>query len=218
MTAAGLGRRLRRRTIAHVANSGWYGLARAGRLHPRADPRRHGVLRVRDIPYRETGRRAHLLDVYRPQQGSGPWPVVLYVHGGAFQALSKDTHWVMGIAFARRGYVVCNVSYRLAPSHRFPAGLEDVCAAYGWVLRNAAGWGGDPDRLVLAGESAGANLVTSLTLAGAYRRPEPFARAVYDAPVRPRAVLAHAGMYQVSEAARFGRRRRLPRVVDELLQ
>ncbi len=176
------------------------------------------MLRIRDVPYRETGRREHLLDVYRPLQGSGPWPVVLYVHGGAFQALSKDTHWVMGIALSRRGTVVFNVSYRLAPAHRFPAGLEDVCAAYAWVLRNAAGWGGDLDRLVLAGESAGANLVTSLALAGAYPRPEPFAGWAWDAPVRPRGVLAHAGMYQVTDAARFARRRRLPRVIDELLQ
>jgi alpha/beta hydrolase fold len=56
-----------------------------------------------------------------------PWPIVFYVHGGAFRILSKDTHWVMALSFARRGFVVFNVSYRLAPKHRFPAPLEDVC-------------------------------------------------------------------------------------------
>ena len=208
---------LRRRALARAVNSGWGALAAAGRLHPRSDPARHGVVRIRDLPYRETGRPEHRLDVYRPREGSGPWPVVFYVHGGGFQALSKDTHWLMGLAFARRGCVVFNVSYRLAPAHRFPAALEDVCAAYAWVVRNARGWGGDLDRLVLAGESAGANLVTSLALASSFVRPEPFAGWAYDAPARPRAVLAHAGLYQVTECDRFSRRRDLPRLIGELL-
>ena len=42
-----------------------------------------------------------------------PWPVVLYVHGGGFRILSKDTHWVMGLAYVRRGYLCANISYRL---------------------------------------------------------------------------------------------------------
>ena len=60
------------------------------------------------------------------------------MHGGAFQSLSKDTHWLMGLAFARRGYVVFSINYRLAPKHRFPAGLQDACTAARWVHENAA--------------------------------------------------------------------------------
>lgn len=137
----------------------------------------------------------------------GPLPVVLYVHGGGFRILSKDTHWLMGLAFARRGYVVFNVEYRLAPEHRFPAAIEDVCLAFTWMARHAAEWGGDPTRLVLAGESAGANLVTSLALATSYERPEPFARAVWDTGLVPRAVLPACGIFQVSDVARFARRK-----------
>jgi len=213
-----LARRLPRRALARTVNSGWGALAAAGRLHPMAAPARHGVLRLRNVPYRETGRREHRLDIYRPAEGAGPWPVVLYVHGGGFQALSKDSHWLMGLAFARRGYVVFNVSYRLAPAHPFPAAIEDVCAAYAWVVRNARGWGGDLDRLVLAGESAGANLVTSLAVATAFARPEPFAAWAYDAPAHPKAVLAHAGLYQVTDCHRFSRRRDLPRFVGTVLK
>jgi acetyl esterase len=130
---------------------------------------------------------------------------VLYVHGGGFRILSKDTHWIMGLAFARRGFLVFNVSYRLAPIHPFPAAVEDVSAAFAWVVRNAASYGGDLTRLVLAGESAGANLVTTLALSTVYPREELVARRVFDANVVPRAVVPACGIFQVSDVARIAR-------------
>lgn len=204
--------RLRRRSGAVVVDSFFRGLAGAGRLHPRARPEAHNVEVLRNIPYRPTGRSDHLLDVYRPA-GTAPnarLPVVLYVHGGGFRILSKDTHWLMGLAFARRGYVVFNISYRLAPAHPFPAAVEDACTALGWVAEHAAGYGGDPSRLVLAGESAGANLVTSLAVITSYRRSEPWAKAVWDSGLQPRAVVPACGMLQVSDPGRF--RQRWPRM------
>jgi acetyl esterase len=130
-------------------------------------------------------------------------PVVLYMHGGGVRILSKDTHWVFGLVFARRGYMVVSINYRLAPEHRFPAAVEDVCAAWTWLLQNVERLGGDPSRIFLAGESAGANLATTLTLASTYRRPEPFARAVFDAGVVPRGVVPACGLFQVSDPERF---------------
>src|SRR6185295_2594817 len=149
----------------------------------------------------------HRLDVYRPTNRSGPFPTVLYVHGGGFRILSKDTHWIMALAFARRGFQVVNINYRLAPRHRFPAAVEDVCAAYHWLARNARAWDVDPNRLILAGESAGANLVTSLAVASSWRREESWAREVFEAPLRPRAVLPYCGILQVSDSERFWRRK-----------
>src|SRR5207244_6728579 len=134
------------------------GASVAGRLHPLASPDRHRVELLRDLPYLPSGLGAHRLDVYRPTWLTGPLPVVLYLHGGGFRILSKDSHWIMALAFARRGFVVANVNYRLAPTHRYPAAVEDACAAYRWVSQNARAHGGDPDRLILAGDSAGANL------------------------------------------------------------
>ncbi|MCC6216033.1 MAG: alpha/beta hydrolase [Polyangiaceae bacterium] len=195
--------RARQRAGATVVDGFFRGASALGKLHPRARPERHGVAVERDLAYLPTGRREHLLDVYRPLGEDGPRPAVLYVHGGGFRILSKDTHWVMGLAFARRGYVVFNVSYRLAPEHPFPAAIEDVCAAYRWVVANAARYGADPARLVLAGESAGANLVTALTVALAYPRPEPWARAAYDEGVLPRAVLPACGLFEVGRPERF---------------
>lgn len=199
---------LRARIGRALSDSAWNVLARGSRLLPAARPERHGVTCVRDVPYASTGDHHHLLDVYRPDRGEGPFPVVLYVHGGGFRILSKDTHWVMALAFARRGYLVFTINYRLAPEHRYPAALEDAATALGWVARNAASYGGDPSRLVLAGESAGANLVTSLAVATSYARPEAFARALFEAEIRPRAVIPACGLFQVSDPERFARKKK----------
>jgi acetyl esterase len=214
---SGLRRSVRRRTRKALIGGSLEALARAGRLHPLANPRHHKVEILRDIPYTDTGRRAHLLDVYRPTD-PGPHPVVLYIHGGGFTQLSKDTHWIMGLAFARRGFMVVNASYRLAPRHPFPAAIEDSCAAYAWTARHAEALGGDLDRLVLAGESAGANLVCALTVAACFERPEPFAREVFELGVTPRATLPACGMLQVSEPERFWSRRHMPGFVKLVLR
>jgi acetyl esterase len=194
----------------------WVALSQAGRL-PNARPERHGVERLLDIPYLDDGHAAHRLDVYRPVKREGPLPVVLYVHGGGFRILSKDTHWLMAIAFARRGYVVFNIDYRLAPRHPFPAAAEDGCAALAWVVENAARYGGDASRLVLAGESAGANLATSLAVAASWPRPEPWARRVWDVGARPGAVLPACGILQVTDVDRFARRKRLGAFLQDRL-
>lgn len=206
--AGSLRARIRRRAGAVVVDGFFRGLSRLGSMHPLARPERHGVIVERDVAYRAGSALAeHRLDVYRPARAEGLRPIVLYVHGGGFRILSKDTHWLMGLAFARRGYVVFNISYRLAPAHPFPAALEDTCEALGWALDHAREWGGDPERVIFAGESAGANLVTSLALACAYERDESFARRVFERRVRPRAVIAACGMFQVTDVRRFQRRR-----------
>ncbi|MDQ3031446.1 MAG: alpha/beta hydrolase [Myxococcota bacterium] len=211
---------LRRRAGAVVVDGFFRGLARVGLLHPMANPDRHNVIVEREVAYSTSELPEHRLDVYRPRHADGPVPIVLYVHGGGFRILSKDTHWLMGLAFARRGYLVFNISYRLAPLHRFPAALEDTCEALRWVKENAARWGGDPERIVFAGESAGANLVTSLALACCYERDEPFAKRVFELGVRPRAVIPACGIFQVSDVQRFARRRpgRIPKYVMDRLE
>ncbi len=209
-----------RRFVGSVVVDGFFnGASRIAKLHPRARPQRHSVEHITDLRYLEgTTGRDHLLDVWRPARDvqrsaamhydGPPWPIVFYVHGGGFRILSKDTHWVMGLGFARRGFVVFNVSYRLAPKHRFPTPLEDVCRAFEWVVKNAERFGGDTSRIVLAGESAGANLVTSLSLALAYGdRPEPFAQSVYRTGIVPKAVVPACGVFQVSDMARLRRRK-----------
>lgn len=191
---------------AALTDGFFHGASRLGRLHPASRPERHGVEVLRDLAY-DPAHPERRLDVWRPRERATALPALLYVHGGGFRILSKDTHWVMALGFARRGYVVFNVDYRLAPRHPFPAALEDVSTAYAWVVDQAQAFGADPSRLVLAGESAGANLVTSLVASACFERPEAFARKVFDTGVVPRAVLPACGLHEVSDPGRFRRRR-----------
>ncbi len=219
-----------RRYVGGVVVDGFFnGISRIARLHPQSSPARHAVEHVRDIRYREGTMREHLLDVYRPAHATSsavrrhqgpPWPMVFYVHGGGFRILSKDTHWVMGLSFARRGFVVFNVSYRLAPKHPFPSAIEDVCHAFTWAIENAERYGADPTRVVLAGESAGANLATSLALTLAYEREEPFARETFALGVVPKAVVPACGVFQVSDMERLRRRKpgMSPFIADRLAE
>ena len=170
------------RTIAKI------GYAARSVREPRAS-----IAVERDVVYASPGDPAHRLDVYVPTNARRPLPVVMYVHGGGFAMLSKDTHRVMAVPIALGGHVVFNVNYRLGPWNTYPKPLEDVAAALLWVQEHCARWGGDPTRIALAGESAGGNLVTALALAHSYRRPEPFARAVFDADVALRAVVSTYG-------------------------
>ena len=156
-----------------------------------------------DVPYHPDGEPHHLLDIYRPEKASARLPVLMYIHGGGFSICSKDTHRPVGLAYADRGYLVFNVNYRLSPKHRFPAALEDVSSAYQWIVENAEQYGGDPDRIVIAGESAGANLALALTIACCYRRPEIMAQRVWDTGITPKAALILCGILQVSNPDRF---------------
>lgn len=210
--------RLRRRAGGAAVNGFFRGIARAGSLHPQARPSVHGVEVLRDIAYGPYG-VAHQLDVYRPVKRSGPLPIVLYLHGGGFRILSKETHWLMGLAFARAGFVVFNANYRLAPEHPFPAAAQDACSVYRWAVDNASRFGGDAERIVVAGESAGANLAAVLAVGACYERPEPWARTLFDIGVVPIAAIPICGILQVTDIARFGRRRPLsPILLDRLAE
>ena len=209
------GSRFRKRAGAAALDNFFHGASRLGKLHPKASPERHGVEVLKDIAYVPVDASGptqphHTLDVYKPRAAKGLLPVVLYIHGGGFRILSKDTHWVMALSFARRGYLVFNINYRLAPEHRFPAAVEDVCQAFSWVVENAKAYGGDIERLVVAGESAGANLTAALTVATCFRREEPYAQRVFDHGVVPRAWLPYCGVLQVTDIERL--RRRWPKI------
>jgi len=199
-------RRVSRSSITWAVGAAFERAARFGTRLPMARPERHGVLVDKDIAYRSTGDEAHLLDIYRPTEADGPLPVVVYIHGGGFRVLSKDTHWVMAIEFARRGYVVASINYRLAPGHPYPAAPDDCCAAWLWVLDHIADYGGDPTRIAVSGESAGGNLATVVSVAACYPRHEPWARAVYDRGQVPTACVPACGILQVSDPRRFERK------------
>lgn len=92
-------------------------------------------------------------------------PVLLYFHGGGFVTGDLDSHDGTARALARRsGALVVSVAYRLAPEHPFPAAHDDAWAAWRWLVESVQQLGGDPRRLVVAGEDAGANLAAHVAL------------------------------------------------------
>jgi acetyl esterase len=211
-------RSVRARAAATFSEGFFRTFSAAAKLHPLANPERHNVEITRDVAYSDSGSPDHMLDIYRPKAPAGArLPVVVYVHGGGFRLLSKDTHWPMALIFARFGFLVFNISYRLAPKHPFPAAIADTCAAYEWVCRNAEQYGGDLDRMIVAGESAGANLVTSLSVATCYERPEPYAQRAFQTGITPRIAMPYCGILQVTDTERFTRRRKLMGFVQAVL-
>ncbi|WP_054531402.1 alpha/beta hydrolase [Erythrobacter sp. SG61-1L] len=91
-----------------------------------------------------------------PNRGAEPLPVLVFVHGGSWNSGDPADYGFIARNFAPQGYVVVLAGYRLGPKGRFPAMLEDTAAAVAWAHRNAARYGGDPDRILLMGHSAGA--------------------------------------------------------------
>ncbi len=96
--------------------------------------------------------------VYRPDD-EGKVPTIVFMHGGGFVIGDIETHDNQCRMVCREvGAVVVSVAYRLAPEAPFPAGVEDAVAATRWIAEHIADFGGDPDRLAIAGDSAGGNL------------------------------------------------------------
>lgn len=104
------------------------------------------------------------LRIYRPE-GPGPFPLLLFIHGGGWVLCSLDTHDNVARELCiGAGAVVVSVDYRLAPEHRYPAAIDDCFAALEWTAAYAAEIGGDPARIAVAGDSAGGNLAAALAL------------------------------------------------------
>ncbi|MBF9222456.1 alpha/beta hydrolase [Hymenobacter ruricola] len=103
--------------------------------------------------------------IYTPKGAAGPFPVIVYYHGGGWVIATNDTYAASAQALCEQvGAVVVSVEYRKAPEHKFPAAHDDAFAAYQYVLKNAAGMKGDPAKVAVVGESAGGNLACNVSI------------------------------------------------------
>lgn len=193
-------------------------LARATRHVPWWRPERAGIEVIADLPYAGTDHPRQRLDIYRPRATPGPLPVALYIHGGGFRYFDRKTHWMIASHLARQGYLVFNVDYRTATEAPFPAAFDDCAKALLWVLENAGTYGGDINQMIWAGESAGANLVLALTIAAHWPRPEPLARAIFDAAPAPRALLPACGYLEISHPERHAQAYAIPKWMQTRIQ
>ena len=112
----------------------------------------------RDVVYGTAGKVDLKLDVTVPP-GDGPFPAVVMVHGGAWQAGDKTHFRSLFDPLTHAGFATFSINYRLAPTYRFPACVDDVETAMKWVTAHAADYHVDPKRVALLGESAGGHLV-----------------------------------------------------------
>jgi len=119
---------------------------------------------VKDVSIPAAGGGSIPLHVYIPE-GKGPFPVMLYYHGGGFVIADTKVYDASPRALAKMANaIMVSVDYRRAPEHKFPAAPEDAYAAYTYTLQHAREWGGDPARVAVGGESAGGNLATVVSL------------------------------------------------------
>ena len=116
----------------------------------------------KEIPV--TGGNIHVR-IYTPKAGTGPFPVIVYYHGGGFVIANLDVYNASAQGLAEQvGAIVVSVAYRLSPEHKFPTAHNDAFAAYEWVVKNAASIKGDPHQIAVVGESAGGNLAANVSI------------------------------------------------------
>lgn len=116
-----------------------------------------------DIPYADPAHERQVLDVYAPD-GARDLPVVFWIHGGGWQTGDKTDVQIKPRVFAERGFVFVSTNYRLLPDVEMGVLIRDVATSLGWVHRNIAEYGGDPDRIFVMGHSAGAQLAALICI------------------------------------------------------
>ena len=137
---------------------------------------------------------AQKLDIYLPDEGDGPFPVIVSIHGGAFMGCDKGDMQVMPMLEGlKRGYAVVAVNYRLSGEAQFPALVHDVKAAIRWIRANAASYNFDPTRIAAWGGSAGAYLASMLGTSTGIPTLEDLSMGNSEQPSHVQAVVAWFG-------------------------
>jgi acetyl esterase/lipase len=136
------------------------------------EPKQDGLVRViPDVSYGPDAR--NVMDLYLPEAGPTPRPLVVCIHGGGWAGGDKKVYAWLAEALAHRGYAAASVTYRFAPASRAPAQMDDVQRAVRWLRKNAGRHGVDPERFGAIGGSAGGHLASYLALADTRDNSDP---------------------------------------------
>jgi acetyl esterase/lipase len=136
-----------------------------------APPVRSAIRETLDVRYYPGDGGRHTLDVFAPLDASKRYPVVLFVHGGTWVMGDKNFFGLnrgVGRCLAKNGIVAVLINYRLSPAVKHPEHARDVARAFAWTCRNIAKYSGDPERIILAGHSAGAHLACLIAMDRGY--------------------------------------------------
>jgi len=123
---------------------------------------------VRNIPYVDDADARQVLDLYLPEPGE-PAPVIVFLHGGHWRSGHRRLYAQMAETLCPQGYVVALVDYRLVPDVHYPAFMEDAVAALNWLYANIDTYGGDPERMIVSGHSAGSHILALLLVHDRFR-------------------------------------------------
>ena len=129
----------------------------------------------RDIPYATPAAERQLLDIYTPKdaaKGSKKLPVVFWIHGGGWQTGDKSSVQGKPQAFVDRGFVFVSTNYRLLPNVDMETIIRDVAKSLGWVHKHIGEYGGDANRILVMGHSAGAQLAAIVCIDDRYLKAE----------------------------------------------
>ncbi len=129
-----------------------------------------GTKAYRDLEYVKGGHKRNKLDLYVSEKSEGPLPVIVWIHGGAWQSGNKDN--TPALPLVARGYAVASINYRLSQHAKWPAQIEDCKAAIRWLRANASNYHLDPERIGVWGASAGGHLVAVLGTTGGVKELE----------------------------------------------
>ena len=156
-----------------------------------------GVTECRNISYDQYGKWSQL-DVYYPDGASGQLPTIVSIHGGGYVYGTKEIYRRYGMELARHGFAVVNFNYRLAPQGKFPTPIYDTNTVMGWICKNALRYHLDPSRIILVGDSAGAQLASQY--AAIVTNPDYAALFQLNVPgITIRCLGLNCGMYDTSK-------------------
>ena len=176
-----------------------FGASRADRKRDSQIPLPEGITECRNISYGSHG-KWNLLDVYYPTGTVEPLPTIVSIHGGGYVYGSKEIYRRYGMDMARRGFAFVNFNYRLAPQWKFPTPLWDTNSVMEWICKNAVRYHLDPSRIILVGDSAGAQLASQY--AAIATNPEYAAVFHMTVPeIQIRALGLNCGMYDMQMQA-----------------
>lgn len=126
-----------------------------------------------NVPYVENGHERHVLDIYTPEKVTdAKLPVMFWIHGGGWQVGDKSDVALKPKVLTERGFVFVSTNYRLLPDVTMEELTGDVAKSLGWVHRNIAQYGGDPNRIFVGGHSAGAQLAALICIDNRYLNAE----------------------------------------------